>query len=355
VNVEEPTATEIGDDASFGVLARPPTLNEVAALAGVSRATASRALNGSPQVSPSARQAVQVAAVRLSYMPNPAARSLARRRSNLLAFVVSEETERFFADPFFSAVLRGAQEVTSANDLMLAFSVVRDRADRDRMVSLAANGHLDGVLLASVHAAEPLPARLREVGVPVVLSGRPLRRPERALYVDADNTGGARAATEELLRKGRRRLATITGRADMAVTEDRLAGFRAALVEHDLDADAAPQATGDFTVEGGRAATQQLLAHTPELDGIFAASDLMALGAVQAIVASGREIPGDVAVVGFDDVDAAAVCVPPLTTVRQPLDLMGREMARLLLAALAGTVAVEPVVLPTELVLRRST
>src|SRR5947209_7135235 len=151
-----------------------------------------------------------------------------------------------------------------------------------------------------------------------------------------DNRGGARTATELLLERGCRRIATITGPPDMVVGQDRLAGYRDALHEVGITAPHQLIANGDFTLTGGHDAMQRLLSVADDVDGVFAASDLMAIGAIQAIEASGRRVPHDVAVIGFDDIPAAQISQPALTTIRQPIEELGRQMARMLLDRLDG-------------------
>ena len=332
---------------------RAATLDSVAARAGVSRATASRVLTGSSRVSDRARTAVLDAADALSYVANPAARSLATRRSDSIAFVVVESEERLFSDPFFAAVLRGVHGVVAEHRLQLLFVVVTSEADREQLVRFAGQGHLDGAILLSVHGEDPLPARLRSRGVHVVLSGRPFSADDDALFVDADNRDGARQAADLLLDRGCRAVATICGPLDMPASQDRLEGFTARLQERGAGAPCVVE--GDFAVAGGESAMGELLRRCPDVDGVFAANDLMALGAMQALSAAGRQIPGDVAVVGFDDVPAAVAARPGLTTVRQPLEAMGRAMAQLVTAAVNGsTEGPSRVVLPTELVRRSS-
>jgi DNA-binding LacI/PurR family transcriptional regulator len=178
------------------------TLDAVAARAGVSRATASRVLTGSSKVSERSRAAVQAAAGELSYVANPAARSLAKRRSDSIAFVVAESEDRVFTDPFFATVLRGVQGVLAERELQLLFVVVGNERDRERFVRFAGQGHIDGAILLSVHGQDPLPVRLRERGVRVVLSGRPHSSDADAVFVDADNRGGGRQAADLLLERG---------------------------------------------------------------------------------------------------------------------------------------------------------
>jgi DNA-binding LacI/PurR family transcriptional regulator len=329
-----------------------PTLESVAALAGVSRATAGRVLSGSPTVGAQARDAVLRAAAELSYVTNRAARSLMTRRSDSVAFVIGESEERFFADPHFALVLRGAHAALAGHDVQLVFSILASDADRDRFERFARGGHLDGVILLSLHGDDPLPQRLVSAGVPVALLGRPFSPVPGLIYVDADNVGGARSAVDLLVERGRTRLATITGPQDMAVAIDRRTGFEEQLAGHGLRSYGAVD--GDFSLEGGRKAMRHLLAAKPDLDAVFVANDLMAIGALQELADSGRSVPGDVAVVGFDDSPLAASAHPAITTVRQPIVAMGETVAQRLLAAIEDGAPPEPVVMPTEIIVRES-
>ncbi|WP_433284987.1 LacI family DNA-binding transcriptional regulator [Pseudonocardia sp. CA-142604] len=329
-----------------------PTLESVAARAGVSRATAGRVLAGSTTVGEQAREAVLRAAAELSYVTNRAARSLMTRRSDSIAFVVAESEERFFGDPHFALVLRGAHAVLAAHDVQLVFSILSTSADRDRFERFARGGHLDGVILVSLHGDDPLPRRLQEAGVPVILSGRPFTETAGLSYVDADNVGGARAAVRLLVERGRTRLATITGPLDMTAAIDRRVGFQDELAAQGLRSHGVRD--GDWSIAGGRHAMLEMLAAEPLIDGVFAANDLMAFGAMQAVTETGRSVPGDVAVVGFDDSPTASSSHPAITTVRQPIIGMGEALATRLLALIERGEPLEPMVMGTELVLRDS-
>jgi len=287
----------------------------------------------------------------LRYTPNRAARSLAGSSSDTVALVVSEPSSRLFADPFFAGTVRGVAAALAESRYQLVLLATQSDADRARVESHLLRGTTDGVLLLSTRADDPLPARLAREGLPCVVAGRP--RSRAVGYVDADNEGGARAAVAHLLERGRRVIATVAGPADMAVGVDRYEGWRAALADAGHRPTKALVARGDFTRQGGAAAAAKLLDRTPDLDAVFAASDLMALGVLDALRERKQRVPRDVAVVGFDDGDLAASSDPPLTTVRQPIEQIGREMASGLLAQLDGA---EPtgVVMPTELVVRAS-
>jgi DNA-binding LacI/PurR family transcriptional regulator len=331
-----------------------PTLEVVAARAGVSRATASRALRGSANVSETARTSVLQAADEVAYSVNRAARSLVTRRSDSVAFVVAENEERMFGDPYFHTVLRGAQAEIARAGLQLVFVIASTGAEADRFVSFVGGGHVDGVLLVSMHRDDEFPDRLERLGVPTVLNGRPFRSDSGLFSVDADNVAGARRATQLLLQRGAADPVTITGPLDMCVGQDRLAGYRSALDTAGRRYDRAGAVSGAFTVDGGSQAMRRLLRARPGLDGVFAASDLMAVGAIRALTQQGRRVPDDVAVVGFDDVPEAQLTSPPLSTMRQPLDELGRTMARVLLARIDGRDVAQRTVLPTTLVRRAS-
>jgi DNA-binding LacI/PurR family transcriptional regulator len=332
----------------------PPTLEQVAALAGVSRATVSRVVNGSPKVSPAVRAQVERAVAKLGYVPNRAARSLVTRRADSVALVVSEPHTRFFSEPFFAGMVRGVSAALAETGVQLLLLIAHDLGDRGRLERYVVGGHLDGVLLASLHGDDPLPGILERAGVPAVLVGRPAGTGP-ASYVDADNRGGARKAVDHLAGQGRRRIATITGPQDMSVGQDRLDGYRDGLAAAGLAAGDDLVEDGDFTEEGGAAAMGRLLARPGRpVDAVFAASDLMAAGALRALRAAGRRVPDDVAVVGFEDSAVARYTQPPLTTIRQPIEEMGRQATHLLLAKVAGQAGGMHLVLDVELVVRSS-
>jgi DNA-binding LacI/PurR family transcriptional regulator len=340
--------------AAVGVHPTRPTLEVVAARAGVSRATASRVLRGASNVSDAARDAVLKAAGEVSYTVNRAARALVTRRSDSIAFLVAEDEHRMFTDPYFLGILRGAQAEIAAAGLQLMFVVASTPTDIAHFEQYASGGHVDGVLLISLHGDDALPQHLEAIGMPTVLNGRPLGENPAIYSVDSDNVDGARIATELLIARGAQRIATISGPLDMCAGQDRLAGYKAALCSAGRTPIDRHIAEGDFSVDGGARAMAALLDADPQIDAVFAASDLTALGAMQTLSERGRAVPADVAVVGFDDVREAQLATPPLTTIRQPIDELGRTMARVLLARVAGTEAKLTTVLPVEVVRRDS-
>ncbi|MGP4086500.1 LacI family DNA-binding transcriptional regulator [Streptomyces sp. KR55] len=337
-----------------------PTLEAVAARAGVSRATVSRVVNGGDGVREPLVERVRRAVEELGYVPNQAARSLVTRRHDAVAVVIAEPETRVFADPFFALQLRGISKELTAHDNQLVLLLTEGRDDHARVGRYLAGGHVDGALVFSLHLDDALPGLIRGAGVPTVFGGRPgwSDGTPRAVYVDSDNRGGARAAVRHLVGLGRTRIAHITGALDQTSAVDRLDGFRDVMAE----ADPRLVVEGDFTPAGGERAMRELLDRCPDLDAVFAANDLTAAGALRVLRERGRRVPDDVAVIGFDDMlPVAEQTDPPLTTIRQDIEEMGRLMARLLLRRLdprnaddTDTAPSPGVVLPTTLVRRAS-
>jgi len=330
-------------------------LEDVAAYAGVSRSTASRALNDDAYVSNRSREVVLAAAAALGYSPNHAARSLVTKRTGGVALVLSEPEARVLDDPYFPSVMHGAFRELSAAGMQMLLMFVDTRDDVPRTIRFLEGGHVDGALVIAPHKGDPLPTALRLLRLPVVFGGRPGTISRGIHTVDFDNQGGARMAVEYLLGTGRRRVCTVTGMMDHPAARDRFIGWQDTLISAGQNPDELHE-SGDFTLEGGERAMRALLERTPDVDAVFAASDPMAAGAMRALLASGRRIPDDVAVVGFDDNPALAPAMnPPLTSVHQDPREQIHQMVRTLMALLAG----EPVrpgtkMLPVSIIHRGS-
>ena len=317
---------------------RAPTLEDVAEEAGVSRATVSRVVNGIRNVDPEIQDLVRRAIERTGYAPNRAARSLVTRRAETVALVVSgagDTTDaeqnafatRVFADPFFGRVVGGIVGFLRPRSLHPVLMFAESAEAREEVLTYLRQGRADGALVVSTHADDPLPALLADARLPAVLFARPAR-PVPLSYVDLAHRDGARLAAEHLLARGCRQLATICGPLGVAASQERLAGFRDTLARHGHPH--VPVVEGGFTLDSGIAAMSDLLERHPSTDGVFAANDLMAQGACQVLRERRRRVPEDVAVVGFDDSSIAVTSRPRLTTVRQPVEEMAAEMARLL-------------------------
>lgn len=330
---------------------RSPTLEMVAARAGVSRATVSRVVNGAPQVAAEIVTAVEKAIVELDYVPNHAARMLASRRTQSIALIVPESTARVFADPFFASIVQGAAMRLADSDYTLSM-LIASETDGEKTRRYLLGGNVDGALVVSHHSGDHSYAALSGT-LPIVFGGRPLSPEERGSYfVDVDNTEGAAVATAHLIERGRRRIATVAGPADMPPGVDRLIGWRGALTDAGLADDLVEW--GDFSPASGAEAMRRLLDRDPGIDGLFAANDQMAVGAYAALRDAGRRIPEDVSVVGFDDDLFARNAVPALTTVRQLPDELGARMVELLTARIEGLPVEHRTLMPTTLVVRAS-
>jgi DNA-binding LacI/PurR family transcriptional regulator len=330
---------------------RRPTLEQVAARAKVGRGTVSRVINDSAKVSPRIRRAVLQAIDELGYVPNHAARTLAARHAGAVALVLSEEPERPFEQLYLGEILRGVGSAANAAGIQLMLTFTHSPTDRARLAHDLRAQRVDGVVMISLLRQDRLAGLLAGSGVPTVLGGRPLDPAMAAgAYVDADNTGGARRATEYLIGRNRERIAAIAGLRDTAVGIDRLAGYRQALAGR-------PElvAHGDFSEAGGAAAMQELLEREPLLDAVFAANDNMAVGALRVLERHGRRVPDDVAVIGFEDSAIARHAEPALTTVHQPTERMGQQMVAMLLTRSHDTSATNsPAICTTSLVIRAS-
>ena len=324
-------------------------MDDVAAVAGVSRGTVSRVLNGGHNVSKPALDAVQRAIRKTGYVINQHARSLVTQRSHSVAFVLSEPQERLFEDPNFHVLLRGCTQSLAEHDITLVMTIAGTQDERRRVSRFVTSGHVDGALLVSTHMGSRLMDDLRGRGVPVVAFGRPMGHERDLAYVAADDRDGARKMVQYLISQGRRTIGIITGPLDTPGGVDRLAGYRDVLGS----VDDRLVVTGDYVRDRGEVAMERLLDQSPDVDAVFVASDLMAAGALTALRRAGRRVPDDVAVGGFDDSSIATAVAPALTTIRQPLTRISAEMVRLLLGLIAGDPPAT-VILPTELVIRDS-
>ncbi|HEX3787769.1 MAG TPA: LacI family DNA-binding transcriptional regulator [Pseudonocardiaceae bacterium] len=334
-----------------------PTLEAVAAIAGVSKSTVSRVINDSTVVSADAKARVEAAIAELGYAPNRAARSLARRRSDSLAVIVHESDATLFSDPFFGRIVRSISQALANSEVQLVLLLAQTDADCARVERYVRQGHSDGVLLVSAHGDDPLAIALATAEVPTIMAGRPLFDASLP-YVDSDNRTGARMAVEHLVQRGRGVIATVAGPADMSAGVDRLAGYRDGLRAAGANYRRSLVEYGDWTAESGHRAMRALLAREPAIDAVAVASDLMAVGALQALREADRDVPGQVAVVGFDDTPlwSWGYGAVPLTTVRQPVEQIGTEMTSRLRDYLEGRApTIDSVTLPTELIVRQTT
>jgi len=329
-------------------------LEEIARLSHKSRSTVSRVINNDPHVSDATRTAVMEVVQRVNFHPNAAARSLAAGRTRVLGLVIPTGVSALFTDPYFPLLVQGVAQACNAHDHSVMLWLAEPEYERRTIGQVLHGGLIDGVILASVLTGDPLLQALTgaDATVPFVLVGRQPGN-DRLNYVDVDNINSAREAVTHLLRQGRRRVATITGLLNTNVGIDRRDGYLAALRQRSLPVDPDLIVERDFTEAGGYGAMQRLLPCRP--DAVFAASDMLAMGALRALREAGRRVPQDVAVVGFDDMPFAERAEPPLTTMRQPVQRTGVVAAETLIDLIDNPEA-QPrrILMPTELIIRDS-
>lgn len=330
---------------------RRPTIRDVAEQAGVSRGTVSRVLNGGTFVSDEARRKVEQAIAETGYVVSHSARSLATGRAGSIGFLLTEPQQLLFEDPNFSTLYRSAAAALAKRDLPLVLMVAGTPAERTQVLRYIEAGHVDGVMLVSTHAGNPVVEALLTAEVPTIACGVPLGFEDRMGYVAADDRAGGRLMARHLLDRGATTIGMVAGPADTSGGRERLAGFLDVLGE---DHDRSLIVHADYTRASGAEAAAELLERHPGIDGLFVASDLMAAGAMETLRRLGRRVPEDVLVGGFDDSAYAVQTDPPLTTMRQPFERVSEEMVRLLLGLIDGEQPAA-VTLPTTLVEREST
>jgi LacI family transcriptional regulator len=330
----------------------PLTLEDIAQISGYSRSTVSRVVNGDSAVSDKTRKQVMEVLHRFDFQPNMAARGLALGKTRVLGLVIPMGVRAIFADPFFPLVIQGVSTNCNTRNYSVMLWLAEPEYERRTITKILYNGLIDGVIVASMLLDDPIVESLVLSKLPFVLIGRhPVH--EHISYVDVDNKIGSRQAILHLLRLGRRRIATITGPQNMIAGMDRYQGYLDVMHERGILPNPELVMEGDFSDAGGYAAMQRLLQYKP--DAVFAASDIMALGAIRAAHDAGLRIPQDIAIVGFDDIPMASQSIPLLTTIRQPIVRSGFIAADILIDLVENSPETpQQIILPTELVIRES-
>ncbi len=330
------------------------TLDDIAKQAGVSRATVSRVVNESPNVSDTVRQRVLEIIKQTGYYPHAAARALASQRSYTLGLILPHSVSLLFTDPYYSHFTKGVAQACNKHNYTLTFFLVQTKEDEKKIFPrLATPGLLDGVVVQSGHNGDQaIIGHMIDAHIPIVVMGRPFRS-DNVSYVDVDNVNAAYNAVTHLIRLGRQRIATIAGPSESTVGIDRLAGYRKAFQERRMPVDESLIIEGDFTETGSYYAMQRLLPLHP--DAVFAASDVMAVGAMRAASEAGLRIPEDIAFVGFDDLPVSYPVHVALTTIRQPVVQLGMQATDLLIDLIEnGINPPRHIIMDTELIIRES-
>lgn len=328
-------------------------LEEIGRLAGVSRSTVSRVVNGEPNVSPAAKARVEAVIKATGYRPHAAARSLASNRTGVVGLVIPSAVETIFDDPYFGRLILGISKATNLSGTTLSLFLFREAADEAAVATrVVSPGLVDGVILTATRMGDPLVDQLVEAGMPFVIVGRP--DDGRPLFsVDADNRGGAVQAVQHLAGLGRTRIGLIAPPSNTTAGLDRRAGFLDGIGKAGLMADERLMSEGDWSETSGRERMAEILAAGP--DAVFVGSDRMAVGALRAIREAGLSCPDDIAVVSFDGLMPRSQSTPELTSVTQPVREVGERAAELLHSLIHGQVSTpQQIVFPTELIVRSS-
>jgi len=330
------------------------TLEDIAQLAGVSRSTVSRVVNEHPNVRADVRKRVLEVIRSTGYHPNAAARTLASQRSWTIGMILPLSVSVFFTDPYYPHLTKGIAQACNQYDYTLALFLVGSKEDEEKIFPrVSRKSLLDGVIVqAGHHGDQGIIGRLVDANMPLVVVGRPFRT-DNVSYVDIDNVNAAYNAVAHLIRLGYQRIGTVTGPVTSAVGIDRKEGYRKALIERGRVIDESLIKEGDFTEAGGYFAMQQMLPAKP--DAVFAASDIMTIGAMRAARDAGLQIPGDIAFVGFDDLPIATLSEIQLTTIRQPVVSFGAKAVEILIDLIEnGINPPRHIIMDTELVIRES-
>jgi LacI family transcriptional regulator len=329
------------------------TLEDIAKRAGVSRSTVSRVVNNQPNVKDSVRNRVLEVIKTTGYQPHAAARTLASHRSLMIGLVVHRNASGFFTDPYFPNLTRGIAKGCNQQDYSLALFLVGTQEDEDKILPrVSGSGMLDGILVQAGHHGDVLIDKLVQSPVPLVIVGRPFHV-DGVNYIDVDNVKGSYSAVNHLVGLGYQRIGTITGPGGSTVGVDRLEGYRKALIENEYEIDETLVTEGDFTEMGGYEGMNRLFPAKP--DAIFAASDIMAIGAMRAVNEAGLGVPEDIAIIGFDDIPMTNPPDPPLSTIHQPVYQFGIKAVDMLIDVIEnGGKPARRVVMDTELIIRES-
>jgi DNA-binding LacI/PurR family transcriptional regulator len=326
-------------------------VHDVAAAAGVSRGTVSRVLNGG-YVSAPARAAIEAAIAAVGYVPNTAARNLVRRRSQAVGFLALQPHALLLEDPNIGAIMLGANTVLSLADHQMVSLIIDSARDTERITRYLSGGFVDGVIIVSARTHDPITRLITDIGLPATFVGHPADLPPDTTYVSIDNTAAAHAITHRLAATGRHTIAMIAAALDRDSGADRLTGYRTALGDRYDPTLVAEVDLYDYT--SGAHAMHTLLHRNPAIDGVFAASDALAAGALHVLHQNGRRVPHDVGIVGFDDSAWATRTHPPLSTVHQPATDLGRHAADLVLRQLHGDTTTTSITLDAPIIWRDS-
>lgn len=330
------------------------TIEDIARLAGVSRSTVSRVINGQPSVRQEVRDRVQAVIAEHKYAPQAAARQLVTQRTRTIGLILPDSAYQMFGNPIFAQMGQGVSQVCAQKGYISMQFMGQRNMEEQTLYNLLRSRPFDGVVLISGEYEDPRPGFLRNAGIPYVRIGRDPNHDDMK-YVDIDNIAAARAAVEHLVKLGHRRIAMIKGMGTDTSSADRFEGYKQALQGAGIALDEQLVGDGDWTAVCGYTITRRFLELDSPPTALFSSNDMMAAGVVRAVHERGLKVPDDLALVGFDDLDQTTMIFPELTTVRQPCVDMGARAAEILINQLENeNEEPEHVILPTTLVIRSS-
>lgn len=326
------------------------TSKDVAELAGVHPSTVSRVIHEDPRISDKTRGKVISAIKKLGYTPNAIARGLKTRRTNTLGMLIPDIT-----NPFFAEIARGVEDAASKNNFNVILCNTDDKLQKERIyLEILRTKRVDGLILGTAHLQDKSVLELEKRHFPFVLISRNTENLDKKCIAIDDIAGGI-MATQYLIKLGHQRIAHITGPLKTRSALDRLKGYKIALAEAGIVFREELIEEGDFRIKGGYLAMKKLLKLNPPPSAIFAANDLLALGAMQVIQKEGFNIPDDFSIVGFNDINLASLVYPPLTTIRQPMLEMGNLAVKILINIINNQKELqERIILSPKLVIRKS-
>ncbi|MEA4883693.1 MAG: LacI family DNA-binding transcriptional regulator [Clostridia bacterium] len=336
---------------------RRPTLKDIAAQAGVSVTAVSRALNGYPDIGDDTRNHILELAHAMNYQPNITARSLVTQRSGVIGlFLLGREKGEGFSHPFSGQIINGMlDELTEYSYDLMVFNVNdAPEANEPSYIDLCKRRGVEGAFFMGLKLDDPWLPQIKTSPMPVVVLDMPLMG-DMAFSVGCDNVSAAYAAVHHLLDLGHRLIGFINGHRRASVSFERSEGYQAALADYGVRFNPALSAEGDFTAGGAKAAFLSLINQNPEITAVFVASDIMAMGVLEAAAERGLCVPQDLSVVGFDNIEMSAMTAPPLTTMSQPRYELGQTVGEILVSACNGEMPPSRVLLKAQLVVRKST
>lgn len=337
-------------DVSTGL----PTLLDVAKLAGVSPSTVSRVVTGKIPVSPSLAAIVEQAILETGYVPNLAARQLVTSQTDTIGLVVAQDHRGVFGEPFFGELMHGVIQALEETRFHVVLVLAQSAQDRIWLDHYIGSKHLDGIMLLAPSKSDLLPSILNRHGVPTVYLGKPFDAKPH-VYIDADNISGTKSAVQYLYKKKARNIAFLGGVTTMRSSQDRLTGYKKGLVSVGLKINESIILNTDYSEMGGQLAMESLLKEKAKIDAVVTASDSIAIGAMRAVTAARMKIPGQISFIGFGDEPRSEFLEPALSTIAQHPVELGARLARTLVDIIEGRHTKKSTIVPTQLIIRKTT